>query len=406
MLAQRQTLAVVMLIYGLIMISPLLRHLGIRGTVITMALFAIVFVVFGGIEIRLKNWFVLLTLSVLILAGAPALYWPDLRFVLASAFLVFSLFLLQLADKRAIDLFLSLATGLMMILLVGAIIGFILALNGVQPLFDVENIDGRPNHFFYTTFSVMRWGNVIRPSGIYDEPGAFSFMICAVAALRHLRGRDSRITWLMLTMGFVTLSLAHLVYVLLHALAERLKPRNVVGISMTLLPFVIIAGYLGGFEIIEKRLISRTTITESGQLVGDNRSQKMINAAEHLGQFPESILFGVHPACRFEHSICNNKFPLMGENPLSPLVQSGIFISWPYYLTLGILFVAPVFGRQYMVSLAFGALLLQRPYMIGVGYSLIGLLVVATTFWSIIGNRSGIGGRHHDDSRIGESISS
>ncbi len=80
---------------------------------------------------------------------------------------------------------------------------------------------------------------------------------------------------------------------------------------------------------------------------------------------------------------------MMGENPLSPLVANGLFISWPYYLTLAILFIAPVFGRKFIVSFAFGALLLQRPYMLGIGYSLIGLLVVATTIEGIVANRYG-----------------
>ena len=133
--------------------------------------------------------------------------------------------------------FLTLATAFMLVLLIGAIIGFALALNGAQPLFDIANSDGRPNYFYYTTFSNMRWGNVIRSSGLYDEPGAFSYMICAVSALRHLRGRDARVTWLMLGMGFVTLSLAHLVYVLLHALAERSSFRNVVGIVVDAVAF-------------------------------------------------------------------------------------------------------------------------------------------------------------------------
>ena len=80
----------------------------------------------------------------------------------------------------------------------------------------------------------------------------------------------------------------------------------------------------------------------------------------------------------------------MGENPLSPLVIDGLFISWPYYLVLGVLFVAPAFGRKYMVSFAYGALLLQRPYMIGVGYSFIGLLVLATTICGIVRERYGV----------------
>ena len=152
---------------------------------------------------------------------------------------------------------------------------------------------------------------------------------------------------------------------------------------------MLLAGYLGGFEILETRLLSRATITESGQVVGDNRTGRMVNAAKHLSAHPKSIFFGADPSCRFEQDICKKKFPPMGENPLSPLVLHGIFISWPYYVTLAILFIAPVFGRKFIVSFAFGALLLQRPYMIGIGYSLIGLLVVATTIEAIVADRYG-----------------
>ena len=378
-----------MVFYGLVLISPVFPYLGISGTFVTIALFAAIFVVFRGAEIRLSSWFPFVVLIILILACVPAIFWMDARYVLAPIFLIFSFFLLQWVDSRAMELFLTMATGLMLVLLVGAVIGFGLALSGVQPLFDIANSDGRPNYFYYTTFANMRWGNVIRPSAIYDEPGAFSFMICAVSALRHLRGRDARVTWLMLGMGFVTLSLAHLVYVLLHALAERSNFRNVAGIVVTLLPLMVVAGYLGGFDVLEKRLLSRATVTESGVIVQSSRSRNMINAAEHLQAHPVSILFGVDPSCRFERDSCKKKLPLMGGVPLSPLVLHGIFVSWPYYLTLVVLLISPIFGRKYFVSFAFGALLLQRPYVLGIGYSLINLLVVASTIGGIVGDRYG-----------------
>lgn len=389
MLSQRQVLVAVMLFYGLIMITPVIPYFGINGTLLTGALIAALFVVFKGAELRSSHWFLFLALTVLILACIPALYWSDVRYAVSSVFLIFSLFLLQFADSRAMDQFLTLATALLLVALIGAIIGFVLALNGAQPLFEIANSDGKPNHFYYTTFASKRWGNVIRPSAFFDEPGAFSFMICAIAALRHLRGRDSRTTWLMLGMGFITLSLAHLVYVFLHALAERLRFRNVVGIMATVLPIIFLAGYLLGSEVLEKRFLSRATITESGQIIGDNRTWRMINAAKHLSAHPESILFGADPSCRFEQEICKKKFPQMGQNPLSPLIASGIFISWPYYLTLAFLFSAPLFGRKFIVSFAFGALLLQRPYMLGIGYSFIGLLVIATTIEGIVASRYG-----------------
>ena len=127
MLSQKKILAVVMVFYGLIMISPVLSHFGVSGTFVTLLLFVTIFVVFGGLEIRLKRWFLFLSMTVLVLACVPSLFWMDVRYALASIFLIFSLFLLQLSDSRAMEWFLTLATGLMLVLLSGAIIGFILA---------------------------------------------------------------------------------------------------------------------------------------------------------------------------------------------------------------------------------------------------------------------------------------
>ena len=386
MLSQQKILAVFMAL-GVLMISPVLAHLGIRGIFLAVLVTGVLVIVFRGGELRLENWFIALSAALLITTFVPAIYWQDPRYVLSPIFLVFSLFLVQLAREKAVDGFVTLATALMVILLGGAIVGLFLALGGIQPLFDIPNSDGRPNYFFFTTFSNSWWGRVIRPSGVFDEPGAFSFMICGVAALRHLRGRDSRVTWMMLIMGFVTLSLAHLVYVLVHAVAEKLSVRNLAGISATLLPLVLLVGYLGGGEVLEQRLLSRVAITETGAMVGDNRTVRVKNAAAHMAEHPKSILFGAHPYCRFDPIRCNEKFPLMGENPLSPLVKQGLFVSWPYYAALTVLFLAPLFGRDYLVSFGVGALLLQRPYLLNLGYALIGCMVVAVTLSRIFATR-------------------
>jgi hypothetical protein len=382
-LSRSRLLAFVMVFYGLIMISPLFAHFSISGTALTFALLGAVLVLYGVDECAINRLYLVAGLAVFALLCVPGIYWGDLRYPLSGIFLVFSLLLVQVADSRSIDWFITLATALMLVLLIGAVIGFILVLNGVSPIFDIANTDGRTNYFYYTTFSKIRWGNVIRPSGIYDEPGALSFMVCAIAAIRHLKGRDARITWLMLGMGFVTLSLAHLVYVLIHAMAERLKTRNFIGIAATILPLVLLAVYFGGHEIVEKRLLGRISLTESGEIIGDNRSWRMVNAAKHIDSYPQAMLFGADSSCRFDQDTCIKKFPLMGENPLSPLVLHGIFVSWPYYLALVLLVSAPLFGKQFLVSAGFGALLLQRPYIVGIGYSLITLLVVMVTIEQI-----------------------
>ena len=142
-----------MVFYGLMMISPVFPYFGISGTLLTGALFAALMVFSGAANLQLSKWFLYVALIIVILACVPAAYWSDPRYVLSTVYLLFSLYLLQSSDSKTIEWFLTLATGLMLILLTGAIVGFVLALNGVQPLFDIPNADGKPNHFFYTTLS-------------------------------------------------------------------------------------------------------------------------------------------------------------------------------------------------------------------------------------------------------------
>ena len=385
-LSRQNTLAALMAA-NLVMLSPMLAYLGVRGIFVAVLVTAIAVVVFRAGELPLKHWFIAISVAAVMSAFIPAIYWQDPRYVLSPIFLVFSLFLLQLANDRAVNTFISILTVMMFLLLSGAVFGLFLVLNGVQPLFDIPNVDGRPNYFFYTTFSNSWFGRIIRPAGIYDEPGAFSFMICGVAALRHLYGRDSKVTWILLGMGLVTTSLAHLVYVVIHAAAERLNVRNFAGIVAALVPLILIGAYLGGGEVLEKRLLGRVSVSETGQIVGDNRTERLRNAVEHMSRHPQSILVGADPICRFDPVACAERFSVMGESPLSPMVMQGLFVSWPYYAALAVLFIAPLFGRDYLVSFGIGALFLQRPYLLNLGYSLIGCLVVAATLQRIAAER-------------------
>jgi len=138
-------------------------------------------------------------------------------------------------------------------------------------------------------------------------------------------------------------------------------------------------------------------MSETGSIVGDNRSWRMINAIKHIDAHPESMLYGADSSCRFDQNTCIKKFPLMGENPLSPLVLHGLFVSWPYYLALVLLLTAPLFGKQFLASAGFGALLLQRPYIVGIGYSLITLLVVMMTIEAIAARSRSAGLRKLQD---------
>ena len=141
---------------------------------------------------------------------------------------------------------------------------------------------------------------------------------------------------------------------------------------------------------ISKNLIDRLTISDDGKsIAGDNRSWRMVNAWDQIAANPEALVFGLDKDCIFNYDICQEKYPPMGENPLSPLAFSGIAISWPYYVIVVYFLVAPLFGKKYLVVLGMGLLFLQRPYLMNVAYSFVGILIAYLTMISL--RKSSIG---------------
>ena len=72
-----------------------------------------------------------------------------------------------------------------------------------EELFSIVNEDSRSNGFYLSTFSNSYVRGVIRPAGIYDEPGALSFVACIIAALRKIRGFSEKGTWIILILGLL-----------------------------------------------------------------------------------------------------------------------------------------------------------------------------------------------------------
>ena len=143
--------------------------------------------------------------------------------------------------------------------------------------------------------------------------------------------------------------------------------------------------FITGFNtVIEGKILKRLVVSEAtGSIEGDNRSFRIFNAIELMQSDSKIVFFGGDPSCRFYFDVCKTLFPLIGENPLTPLFTNGLFVSWPFYLTLLILVVSPVFGRKYFVSFGFGLLLLQRPDMLGMSGAMISTIIILLTILSV-----------------------
>jgi len=363
---------VALLVASILGISPLPVIAGVRP--VYTAIIVMSLSVFMCLLLRRTCNISILALSFLILvtAAVPSFFWQDFRLVFVCLFLLSSVFLCAISNESELSIFIDIATWLILIMLVGGLLALVMVLNGAQPITSFPNPDGRTNYVFFLTFTNTYKEFFIRPAGIYDEPGAFSLVICMVAVFRHLLNKSYLLTWLILIMGFITFSLMHLVFVLMFALScwrwtiSKSK-------SLGLLVFALIF-FIGVGGELRDNLLSRISINPEGRLSGDNRSGLMLNAANILLENPSAVLWGIDIDCTFNYENCKNRWGRIGENPLSPLVHQGLFVSWPYYLVLLALGYLGFVSNNKLIFLAVILIFLQRPYVLSFGYSLLAVL--------------------------------
>lgn len=306
--------------------------------------------------------------------------WGNFSYLRYAAFPVSSILLLMLVSRADLDRMLNVVSVLMLVMLLLAALGFVAAFVGVEPLTTLENRDGRSLHIFFSTFSnSYNWNsNILRPSGIYDEPGALSFFVCSIACLRAFLGKSERFTWALLGLGLVTLSVAHVIYMLVHFLAV-VRFRPYLNGFWVLIAVVIFGIFLSGLgSVFYDRLFLRFESTDDSKIVaGDNRSQRILGAIDIVASDRSVLLVGIGPDCvRNVRSCEHGDLPAFAAAPLEPLVLLGLTQGWLYYFVLAMLFMSPLFGRKYLVVFAFGLLLLQRPYVMHIGYSFYSFLVL------------------------------
>lgn len=365
-----------MLCWALLAPATLLHYVGLKGLYSTLFVMTVA-LAFGAVaHWRFRISTLVVAACTVLLSLGNVVQWGDYRYVFYCVFFFCALVLADVAGKAGIERFCTLATSLVIVLLIGAVISFVLAWIGLGPVFAITNPDGQEYYFFYTGFTNSYNDNLIRASAIYDEPGAFSMYICFVAALRHLLQRDKRTTWLILILGFITFSLAHLVYAMCHFLAEQPSKKRIVFFlsALSVALFALVTTITQDTNII---LLSRLALTDDANLfAGDNRSFQLFNAWNQILEHPSSIWFGLDQTCVFRQTVCQEKFGLIGENPLSPLAFGGLSSELPYYVAVALFFLSPFFGRRYIALFGIGLLFLQRPYVTGFSYALIAVLLL------------------------------
>lgn len=327
-----------------------------------------------------QQWLLMAIALISLTALIHTLYWmnpSNLRLVWSFCL---ALVLVAYARDREIDRLIDIATAFVSLMLLGAVIAQIYTMAGGGPWGGFDRPGQEEVRMLVLPFSLAieaKFDGSVRVTGIYDEPGAFSFVICLLAFLRRARGKSPAMTWALLGFGAITLSLAHLVFIACFMLSGNLTRMGIIigGVVVATVTAGLVATPAG--DALVEQVGSRILGEEiEGRLVrGDNRSERFALAVDTMVASTGSVLIGTSSIDDRE------SFKMMGENPLTPLARYGIVASWPYYAYLIFGAVCLFRGRQNLSFFGIVLLLAQRPYVQSDGYSLLAVLAL----WAQIG---------------------
>ncbi len=265
-----------------------------------------------------------------------------------------------------------------LVLLVGGVIGIVYALVGGQPLFAVP-VGYRTSYLYLTTFSFAFVGDYVRPSGIFDEPGAFAMYVAIVTmfndTLRQNRKLNNALVILMVFTGALA-GLALAAWYLVSSNAGSLRKKtNLFGIAALAAIFLVLP-VLAPSNTVTATLdtfYSDRFEVQDGRLVGDNRSGQVENFFQIVDA--EMLLRGARSTTQVYDT------EDMSSNPFSITYGYGLIISLPYFMLL--LWLAGItikqgFRNSY-ASIGLLALLLQRPYL----YNMYWSIMIVATVWLI-----------------------
>lgn len=353
-------------------LSPVFCNLlGVNGNIIFIIILSFVILIrVNKLQFTLKRFFLIFYL--IFFSVLFSMRWQEISLIYYQIYLLISLLVIFCINDSIIICLTELLSRIILFLLIGAIIGFLYALWGGKPLLDIVNPDGRHAYLYLSTMTNWSSGVIIRPSGIFDEPGAFSFIICAICSLREMFKLNRKVSLLLMSLGMITLSIAHVIYFIFFLLSSRINLKKIIGYSFILFIVFIVFQDSMFYKQIEGDFLSRFEVV-NGRFAGDNRSELLLNAYSIIKH--GDWFWGGAANCIFDVKECNIMYPPFGENILSPFALTGLFMSLPYYFVL--LFLA-FFSIKYKNSLhifGFMLLLIQRPYLFSFGYSLLIVII-------------------------------
>jgi hypothetical protein len=214
---------------GLLLPSILLYALPISQRVIGFGFLMVLIGYFMLSRRTLPRELVILMLAGTGLSAITSLYWQNISILTYSGYFLMSALLVGMASPTEIRRAIEIGTDILLVMAVLAWVSFIYVLRGGAPSFEISGYPGQPVSLYLTSMALSIHGQgpgtFLRPSGIFDEPGAFAFFISLCAACRMLFDMDRNKTWCLLIVGLVTTSIALVIFIMVVGLREFLRKR-------------------------------------------------------------------------------------------------------------------------------------------------------------------------------------
>jgi len=255
----------------------------------------------------------------------------------------------------------------MWMLLLGALIGFIYYSFGGREigLIDIYQDGSQIMKLYLTTYADYNGYGLMRPSGLFDEPGALAMFVTMAICLNEVVGGNKYNSLLALILGLVTGSLIlFLIFIVYLFFGDKRRG------WLFYLVVILIVGYVyySFYDILNAFFFRRLVYGEEG-FAGDNRSGQVVD-------FFRIVDFDIF----IKGAVASNKDAMIDQssNPFSILYGYG-FLMWLIYMALELYLLYVFFKMNKRVRFAGLALfltLLQRPYLFNFYWAFMIVMVV------------------------------
>lgn len=250
------------------------------------------------------------------------------------------------------------------VILAGAWIAFIYAFLGGGPILSAINIETDTEMPLYlTSFTNSVQDTIIRPSGIFDEPGALAMFSIIVASINEIYGRNSSHTQLILLANLITLSVMAFVALLIYWTSSFfVRGKRLVSFLIASAAFAALMAIPTARDVFFKSVLTRFSV-QDGKFAGDNRST----------QIDTFFYYADWNVIKEGYLSAYGRFDLdMSSNPFSILFASGLFVWIPYFILCCALLFKAVRNRGgagWAIPFTIFILILQRPYIYSLYWS-------------------------------------